>query len=65
MLALKRWLSAQTQPELDVVNCAEHQALAREVAAQALTLVRDDAYRLPLRLPARRASPLSCRARPT
>ncbi len=52
VLALKRWLSAQPQPELDVVNCAAHQALAREVAAQALTLVRDDAHRLPLRLPA-------------
>jgi beta-N-acetylhexosaminidase len=33
------------------VACPEHQALAREVAAQALTLVRDDARRLPLRLP--------------
>jgi beta-N-acetylhexosaminidase len=51
VLALKRWLSAQPQPTLDVVACAEHQALAREVAGQALTLVRDDAHRLPLRLP--------------
>jgi beta-N-acetylhexosaminidase len=52
VLALKRWLSAQPQPALEVVACAEHQALAREVAAQALTLVRDEARRLPLRLPA-------------
>ncbi len=51
ILALKRWLSTQPQPELDVVACAEHQALAREVAGQALTLVRDEAHRLPLRLP--------------
>ncbi len=52
VLALKRWLSAQLQPGLDVVACAAHQALAREVAAQALTLVRDDAQRLPVHLPA-------------
>ena len=52
VLALKRWLAAQPQPALDVVACAEHQALARETARQALTLVRDDAHRLPLRSPA-------------
>ena len=51
VLALKHWLSEQAQPELDVVNCPAHQALAREVAAQALTLVRDYAHQLPLRLP--------------
>jgi len=51
ILSLKHWLEAQMQPPLEVVACAEHRALARESAAQAITLVRDDAQRLPLRLP--------------
>ena len=50
ILDLKRWVSTQPQPELDVVDCAEHRALAAEIAACALTLVRDEAQRLPLRL---------------
>jgi beta-N-acetylhexosaminidase len=50
VLDLKRWVSAQPQPSLDVVDCAAHRALALEVAARAVTLVRDDARRLPLRL---------------
>jgi beta-N-acetylhexosaminidase len=50
ILDLKAWVSAQAQPALDVVACAEHQALAAEVAARALTLVRDKVQRLPLRL---------------
>jgi beta-N-acetylhexosaminidase len=33
-----------------VVDCAAHRALALEVAARAVTLVRDDAHQLPLRL---------------
>jgi beta-N-acetylhexosaminidase len=52
VLALKRWTAGQPQPPLEVVASAEHQALARETARQALTLVRDDAHQLPLRLPA-------------
>jgi beta-N-acetylhexosaminidase len=51
ILSLKRWASAQAQPSLDVVGCAEHRALALEVAARAVTLVRDTAGQLPLRLP--------------
>ncbi|HMQ29349.1 MAG TPA: glycoside hydrolase family 3 N-terminal domain-containing protein [Chloroflexaceae bacterium] len=51
VLALKGWLAEQAQPELDVVGCAEHRALAAEVAARAITLVRDGAGLLPLRLP--------------
>jgi beta-N-acetylhexosaminidase len=51
VLALKDWLSAQPQPPLDVVACAEHRALAVEVAAHSITLVRDEARRLPVRLP--------------
>ncbi|PDV98407.1 glycoside hydrolase family 3 protein [Candidatus Chloroploca asiatica] len=50
--ALKRWLATQEQPDLAVVGCAAHQALAAEVAARAITLVRDRVGRLPLRLPA-------------
>jgi beta-N-acetylhexosaminidase len=37
------------QPELEVVGCAEHRAIAREVAERSVTLVRDDAGILPLR----------------
>jgi len=50
VLALKRWLAPKEQPGLEVVGCAEHQALALEVARRALTLVRDEAGLLPLRL---------------
>jgi beta-N-acetylhexosaminidase len=35
-----------------VVGCREHQVLARKVADESVTLVRDQAKRLPLRLPA-------------
>jgi beta-N-acetylhexosaminidase len=49
VLDLKRWVSAQPQPALEVVACAAHRALALEVAARAVTLVRDDAHLLPLR----------------
>ena len=48
VLALKTWCEQTPQPSLDVVGCAEHLALARETAARALTLVRDDAHQLPL-----------------
>jgi len=51
ILALKTWIARHTQPDLDVVGCADHQALALSVATQAITLVRDDAGLLPLRLP--------------
>jgi beta-N-acetylhexosaminidase len=50
VLALKRWLAGREQPPLDVVACAEHEALAYTVAARALTLVRDQTSILPLRL---------------
>lgn len=51
VLTLKRWLAGQQRPDLDVIASAEHRALAAETAARAITLVRDDAGRLPLRLP--------------
>jgi beta-N-acetylhexosaminidase len=49
---LQRWAAAQAQPGLDVVGCAEHQALAAEAARRAITVVRDEAGLLPLRPPA-------------
>ncbi|MCA9980960.1 MAG: hypothetical protein KDD89_09005, partial [Anaerolineales bacterium] len=49
ILALKKWLAQQEQPDLDVVNCTAHRELAAQISAQAVTLVRDDANLLPLR----------------
>jgi beta-N-acetylhexosaminidase len=51
ILALKTWLAKKTQPPLSVVGCRAHLALAREVARESVTLVRDNAALLPLRLP--------------
>jgi beta-N-acetylhexosaminidase len=50
VLALKRWLGRRPPPEPTVVACAEHRALAAEVARRAVTLVRDTAGRVPIRL---------------
>jgi len=47
--ALRRWIDSFDEPSLDVVGSAEHRALARELAARSLTLVRDHAGLLPLR----------------
>ncbi len=47
--ALRRWLAGSDQPPLAVVGCAEHQALAAELARRSITLVRDDDGLLPLR----------------
>jgi len=52
VLKLRRRLASTVQPPLEVVGCAEHLALAGEIAARSLTLVRDRAGLLPLRLPA-------------
>ncbi len=49
---LRRWLAGFEDPDVDVVGCADHRALARELAERSITLVRDDARLLPLRLPA-------------
>jgi beta-N-acetylhexosaminidase len=51
VLALKEWCAQVSPPPLEVVGCAEHRALAFEVAARSVTLVRDHAHRLPLNLP--------------
>jgi beta-N-acetylhexosaminidase len=51
VLELKRWLSeAPARPDLTVVGCAAHRAVADEIAAASLTRVCDRANLLPLRL---------------
>jgi beta-N-acetylhexosaminidase len=50
VLALRQWLAGFDQPELAVVGSAAHAGLAIELAARALTLVRDDDMLLPLDL---------------
>jgi len=50
ILSLKRWLAERSQPDLGVVGCAAHQAIAAEIAERSITLVRDLARLLPLRL---------------
>ena len=49
ILALRRWLAGGAQPALEAVGCAEHRALAAEIARRAVTLVRDRDAMLPLR----------------
>jgi beta-N-acetylhexosaminidase len=51
ILALKRWLAGRKQPPLSVVRSRAHRDLAAEVAQRSVTLVRDHARVLPLRLP--------------
>jgi beta-N-acetylhexosaminidase len=46
--ALRRWLGRSTTPPLAVVGCAEHAAMARDLARRSVTEVRDDAGLLPL-----------------
>ncbi len=50
VLALKSRLAKLKQPPLSTVGCREHLALARQVAEQSMTLVRDATQQLPLRL---------------
>jgi beta-N-acetylhexosaminidase len=46
---LRTWLAGFEQPDLDIVGSAEHAALADELAARSITLVRDRDGLLPLR----------------
>jgi beta-N-acetylhexosaminidase len=51
IMALKQWVAAQPTPsDLSVIGCAEHVALAHEIAERSITLVRDETRQLPLRL---------------
>jgi beta-N-acetylhexosaminidase len=53
ILALKRWLAGgPPAPALEVVGCADHQAVATEIAERSITLVRDLDNILPLNLKA-------------
>ena len=54
-------LLAERRPGLEVVGSEAHRALSREVAARSLTLVRDEARNLPLRIGPKSASLRSCR----
>lgn len=47
---LRRWLAGFENPGLEVVGSVEHAAIARELAERSLTLVRDRARMLPLRV---------------
>lgn len=49
--ALKSWLSqAAAAPDLAVVGCDEHLAVAREIAERSVTLVRDENHLLPVKV---------------
>jgi beta-N-acetylhexosaminidase len=48
--ALRPWLAGFETPSLEVVGSSEHRAIARDLAERSLTLVRDEAHLLPLRL---------------
>jgi beta-N-acetylhexosaminidase len=51
VLDLKRWLAGQAaRPDLSVVGCSEHRAVADEIARRSITLVRDETGLLPLRM---------------
>jgi beta-N-acetylhexosaminidase len=51
ILTLKDWLADHKQtPNLDVIGCAEHQNVAQEIAERSITLVRNEANLLPLKL---------------
>lgn len=50
ILALKSWIKRQSQYSMNVIGCEEHLHLAREVARKSVTLVRDTAEEIPIRL---------------
>lgn len=50
IIALKNWIKRQRQESLAVIGCKEHLQLAQEVARKSITLVRDTARQLPLRV---------------
>ncbi len=54
ILAARRALATAEgiQPRIEIVGCADHRALAREIAEASVTLVRDPGGYLPLRLEA-------------
>lgn len=47
---LMKWVSQFSQPDMSVIGCAEHRDLDAEVARRSITLVRNEAGLLPLKL---------------
>lgn len=53
IIQLKKWLAEKNiKPELSVIRCEEHLAIADEIAKKSITLVRDEKNLLPLKLDA-------------
>jgi beta-N-acetylhexosaminidase len=52
ILSLKDWIGGFRQPGFDVIGCAEHLELEQTVARRSITLIRNEAGLLPLKLPA-------------
>ncbi|HET9181061.1 MAG TPA: beta-N-acetylhexosaminidase [Candidatus Angelobacter sp.] len=50
ILDLKKWIAKQSRPQLEIVACEQHQQLAQHIARKSVTLVRNDAEELPLRV---------------
>jgi beta-N-acetylhexosaminidase len=51
IIELKKWLTEKNiKPELNVIRCEEHLAIADEIAEKSITLVRDEKNLLPLKL---------------
>jgi beta-N-acetylhexosaminidase len=50
IMGLKKWIERQRQESLAVIGCEEHLRLAQEVARKSITLVRDTAHQLPVRV---------------
>jgi len=50
VMTLKNWIKRQPQQSLAVIGCKEHLQLAQEMARKSITLVRDTARQLPLRI---------------
>ncbi|MCP4304991.1 MAG: glycoside hydrolase family 3 protein [bacterium] len=47
---LRRWIAESAKPPVEIVGCREHVDLAAEAARRSITLVRNEAGLLPLRL---------------
>lgn len=51
IIALKNWLTLHKKVNnLSVIRCQDHENVARSIAEQSITLVRDDAHLLPIHL---------------
>ena len=50
IMSLKSWINRQSQEPIVVIGCKEHLQLAQKVARKSITLVRDTARLLPLRV---------------